>query len=123
MNRERYRVSLRIQKECGKISTRKNSVFGHFSRSFSSYTKESSDPFSNHLITSSYFSNLNSCHINMSITIETKQNNELSIVDVNVVHGLGKFQTNVYQQTNFRSLYTHFHSLLPNAYKICMIPH
>ena len=41
----------------------------------------------------------------MSITTETKQNNELSIVDVNVVHELGKFQTNVYQQTNFRSLY------------------
>ena len=27
------RVSLRIQSECGKIRTRKNSVFGHFSRS------------------------------------------------------------------------------------------
>ena len=30
---ERYRVSLRIQSKCGKIRTRKNSVFGHFSRS------------------------------------------------------------------------------------------
>ena len=28
-----YGVSLRIQSECGKIRTRKNSVFGHFSRS------------------------------------------------------------------------------------------
>ena len=28
-----YRVSLRIQSKCGKIRTRKNSVFGHFSRS------------------------------------------------------------------------------------------
>ena len=30
---ERYGVSLRIQSECGKIRTRKNSVFGNFSRS------------------------------------------------------------------------------------------
>ena len=33
LNRERYGVSLRIQSECGKIRTSKNSVFGHFSRS------------------------------------------------------------------------------------------
>ena len=30
---ERYSVSLRDQPECGKIRTRKNSVFGYFSRS------------------------------------------------------------------------------------------
>ena len=33
LNTERYSVSLRIQSEYGKIRTRKNSVFGHFSRS------------------------------------------------------------------------------------------
>ena len=33
LNTERYEVSLRIQSECGKIRTRKNSVSGHFSRS------------------------------------------------------------------------------------------
>ena len=33
LNMERYEVSLRIQSECGKIRTRKNSVSGHFSRS------------------------------------------------------------------------------------------
>ena len=33
LNTERYSVSLRIQSECGKIRTRKDSVFGHFSRS------------------------------------------------------------------------------------------
>ena len=32
LNTERYGVSLRIQSECGKIRTRKNSVFRHFSR-------------------------------------------------------------------------------------------
>ena len=36
LNTEIYGVSLRIQSECGEIRTRKNSVFGHFSRSSSS---------------------------------------------------------------------------------------
>ena len=36
LNTERYEVSLRIQSECGKIQTRKNSVFEHFSRSVNS---------------------------------------------------------------------------------------
>ena len=31
LNTDRYLVSLCIQSECGKIQTRKNSVFGHFS--------------------------------------------------------------------------------------------
>ena len=38
LNTERYGVSLCIQSECGKIRTRKNSVFGHFSGS-SIFTK------------------------------------------------------------------------------------
>ena len=33
LNTERYGVSLPIQSECGKIQTRKNSLFGHFSHS------------------------------------------------------------------------------------------
>ena len=32
LNTKRYSVSLRIQSECGKIRTRKNSVFGHFTQ-------------------------------------------------------------------------------------------
>ena len=32
LNTERYGVSLRIQSKCRKIRTRKNSIFGHFSR-------------------------------------------------------------------------------------------
>ena len=35
-----YLVSLRIQSECGKIWTRKSSVFGHLSRTVTYYTKE-----------------------------------------------------------------------------------
>ena len=37
LNMARYGVSLRIQSQCGKIPTRKNSVFGHFSRSGNHY--------------------------------------------------------------------------------------
>ena len=33
LNTKRYEASLCIQSKCGKIRTRKNSVFGHFSRS------------------------------------------------------------------------------------------
>ena len=33
VNTVRYSISVRIQSECGEIRTRKNSVFGHFSRS------------------------------------------------------------------------------------------
>ena len=33
LNTERYGVSLHIQSEYGKMQTRKNSVFGHFSHS------------------------------------------------------------------------------------------
>ena len=35
LNTERYFVSLHTQSKCGKILTKKNSVFGHFSRSVS----------------------------------------------------------------------------------------
>ena len=36
LNTERYEVSFRIQSECGKLRTRKNSVFGHISHSAAS---------------------------------------------------------------------------------------
>ena len=39
LSTERYSVSLRIQSECEKIRTRKNSLFGHFSRSVSFFIK------------------------------------------------------------------------------------
>ena len=45
LNTERYFVSLHIQSECGKVRTRKNSVFGYISRSGSEYV--SAPTFSN----------------------------------------------------------------------------
>ena len=40
-----YSVSLRIQSKCGNIRTRKNSVFGHFSRSVNSFLIKFEEPF------------------------------------------------------------------------------
>ena len=37
LNTEIYRVILRIQCKCGKIRTRKNSVFGHFSKQWTQW--------------------------------------------------------------------------------------
>ena len=39
LNTERYFVPLRIQSECGKLRTRKNSIFGHISHSANANVK------------------------------------------------------------------------------------
>ena len=39
-----------------------------------------------------------SCHVNMSFTIETEQNNKITFLDVNVIREEGKFATNVYKK-------------------------
>ena len=44
---------------------------------------------------------LNSCHVNISFTIETEQNNKISFLDVNVIREQGKFITSVYQKPTF----------------------
>ena len=40
---------------------------------------------------------LNSCHVNMTFTVETDQNNKISFLDVNVTCEQGKFITGVYR--------------------------
>ena len=64
---------------------------------------------------------LNSCHVNMSFTIETEQNNKISFLDVNVIREQGKFITSVYQKPTFSGVHTHFHGFLPDTYKVGMI--
>ena len=59
-NIERYEVSLRIQSEYGKIRTRKNSVFGHFSRSVCLSKKKTLVWFLFRKITGATFGNLKS---------------------------------------------------------------
>ena len=39
---------------------------------------------------------LNSCHINMSFSMETEKENKLSFLDVEVIRKQGKFTTTVY---------------------------
>ena len=39
---------------------------------------------------------LNSCHINMSFSMETEKENKLSFLDVEVIHEQGKFTTTIY---------------------------
>ena len=64
---------------------------------------------------------LNSCHVNMSFTIETEQNNKISFLDVNVIREQGKFIISVYRKTNFQSCKMGFDSFIPDTYKISMI--
>ena len=59
---------------------------------------------------------LSSCHVNMSFTIETEQNNNISFLDANVICDQSKFITSVYRKPTFSAVYTHF-----DTYKTCMI--
>ena len=54
---------------------------------------------------------LNSCHVNMSFTIETEQNNKISFLDVNVIREQSKFIPSVYRKPTFSAVYTHFDTL------------
>ena len=89
--------------------------------------------FSNHLVTFqsylSYFkssgqrfqSYLNSCHVNMTFTVENEQNNKILFLDVNIIHEQGKYIRSVYRNPTFSGVYTYFDSFLPDVYKIGMI--
>ena len=64
---------------------------------------------------------LNSCHSNISFTIETEQNNKIPFLDVNIIRKQSKFTTNVYRKPSFGGVYTHFVSCLPSTFKIGII--
>ena len=57
----------------------------------------------------------------MPFTIETKQNNKISFLNVNVIPEKGKLVTSVYRKTTFSGVYTRFDNFLPDTYKIGMI--
>ena len=57
----------------------------------------------------------------MPFTIETKQNNKIPFLNVNVIREQGKFVTSVYRKTSFSGVYTRFDSFLRDTYKIGMI--
>ena len=64
---------------------------------------------------------LNFCQVNISFTIETKQNNKISFLDVNVIREQDNFIASIYQKPTFSDVYTQFDSFLPETYKIGMI--
>ena len=61
------------------------------------------------------------CKDFMSFTIETKRNNKISFLDVNVILEEGKFTTGIYQKPTISFVYTNFHSFSSEIYKIGMI--
>ena len=53
----------------------------------------------------------------MSFTIETEQNNKISLLDVNAICERDKFITSVYRKPTFSGIYTHVDSFLRDNYK------
>ena len=64
---------------------------------------------------------INSCHINMMLTVETEQNNKISLLDLKILRERGKLITSDHWKPTFIGVYTHFDSFLPDTYKISMI--
>ena len=64
---------------------------------------------------------LNSCHLNMSFTMENEKDNRMSFLDVNMIRGKNKFATFVYCKPTFSGIYTHFNSFLPSGNKIGLL--
>ena len=64
---------------------------------------------------------LNSCHINMSFSMETEKENKLSFLDVEIICKQGKFTTTIYRKPTFSGVYSNFESFLPSVYKFGMV--
>ena len=64
---------------------------------------------------------LNSCHSNMSFSMETEKENKLSFLDVEVICEQGNFTNTVYRKPTFSGVYSNFESFLPPVYKFGMV--
>ena len=69
----------------------------------------------------SFQSFLNSCHLNMSFSMETEKENKLSFLDVEVIRKQGKFTTTIYRKPTFSGVYSNFETFLPSVYKFGMV--
>ena len=69
----------------------------------------------------SFYSDLNSRHLNLSLTIENEKHNRMSFLDVNIIREKDKFTTSVYCKPTFSRIYTHFDSFLPSSNKIGLL--
>ena len=81
-----YSINLRIQSKYRKIRARKNSVFGHFSRSAHSMNVESCIPFSDHLMS-------RQCIANVLVDLTTFDN-DLIIKTTFKYFGCNRYNTN-----------------------------
>ena len=60
---------------------------------------------------------LNSCHINMSFSMETEKENKLSFLDVEIIREQDKLTATSYRKPTFSGVYSNFESFLPSVYK------
>ena len=63
---------------------------------------------------------LNSCHINMSLSMKTEKENKLSFLDIEIIRKQGKFTTTVYRKPTLSVVCNNFESFLPSVYKFGM---
>ena len=53
---------------------------------------------------------LNSCHNNMSLSMETEKENKLSFLDAEIIRKQGKFTTTIYRKSTFSGVCSNFES-------------
>ena len=64
---------------------------------------------------------LNSCHLNISFTIEDEKDNRMSFRDVKIIREQGRFTTSVHRKPTFKGIYTHFDDSLASSNKIGLL--
>ena len=70
---------------------------------------------------SKFSDHFNTCHQNMSFSLEQEKDGKFSFFDVEVSRQEDDFVTTVYRKPTFSGVYTHFESFLPTIYKFAMI--
>ena len=68
-----------------------------------------------------FYEFLNSCHVNMSFSMETERQNKFSFLDVEVIHEQGKFTTTIYRKPSFSGVYSNSESFWPSLYNFGLI--
>ena len=63
---------------------------------------------------------LNSCHINISFSMETKKS-KLSFLDIEIICKQSKFTTTIYQKPTFSGAYSNFEGFLPPVRKLVVV--
>ena len=64
---------------------------------------------------------LNSCHINMSFSMETERQNKFHFLDIEAIRDQGQFSTTIYRKQTLSSVCSNFESFLSSVYKFGML--